>query len=839
MAAFNSAIHSEGDEFRRGSQPCPIPLVRSFWTRCDQLTPLEVWHIVIPAKWSIQATPDITQIHPGGTKTMLEKVICIDNVGVLKKGLPKSIDLSKVALIYADNARGKSTLSSLLLACSSANVQEVISRKTVGATTAQKVVLRFKAPSGAFNSEFDGVAWTGETPNLHVFNHAFVERNVFASTGVLPEQREALLTLALGDAAVAERAKFEQQAALQKECASKVAAAEGSLAGFRDTHSVDQFIALAPLEDVDKQLADIDKQIGEARAADQIASRPEFKTVAVPAFNLGGFTEVVASSFESLAIKAEELAKAHFAKHNGQSTERWVAEGLGHKTEQECPFCGQNTSELDLLKAYRAYFDNSYSDHLKRITGLRESVLNCLDERQLASWAVNFEFNQGLRSVWVESLGEDNFPILDIAKAVEALKSVKTELLVLVEAKERNPLEALDHSPFTLALSSLDAVVCMAQNYNAEITRLNEDAAAYKAKFAKPDVLALTTKRGQLLVRKKRFDAETIALIDTVKSARVNFKAAETAKDAARSALDTLMAETLAQFQLAINEWLAKFAAPFEVAQLAPTYKGGGLRSEYILKVRGATVNVGPGGGGELSFHSALSEGDKRTLAFAFFLAKLFADPKKVNATVVLDDVFTSLDKHRRHNTIDAVLKMVAECAQVIALGHDAHFLRELKKRVSKKKLGTAVELALHRDAENYSFLDDFDLDEYCSSEYYKHYVMVERFVNAEPYGSLLEVAKSLRLLVEGHLHRCFPKKFKEGQTVGEMLDLVRNATVPNSLVKLQSLHAELVNFNEFAAAFHHDTSGGYPRTEVNEAELLPFAQGALGFIQIRNFKLH
>jgi hypothetical protein len=44
---------------------------------------------------------------------MLEKVICVDNVGVIRKGAPKSVDLQKVALIYADNARGKSTLSSL------------------------------------------------------------------------------------------------------------------------------------------------------------------------------------------------------------------------------------------------------------------------------------------------------------------------------------------------------------------------------------------------------------------------------------------------------------------------------------------------------------------------------------------------------------------------------------------------------------------------------------------------------------------------------------------------------------------------------------------------------
>lgn len=770
---------------------------------------------------------------------MLEKIICIDNVGVIKKGAPKSIDLQKVALIYADNARGKSTLSSLLLACSSANVHNVVSRKTIDAATAQKVVLRFNPPGGAFNSEFDGAAWKGAKPNLHVFNQAFVERNVFASTGVLPEQREALLTLALGDAAVAERVKFEKQAALQKDCAGKVTAAEGTLVGYRGNYTVDQFIALTPLEDVDHQLADIDKKIGEARVADQIANRPEFKTVSVPSFNFDGLAEVVASSFESLAAKAEEMVKAHFAKHNGASTERWVSVGLEHQPDEECPFCGQQTNDLELLKAYKAYFDGSYSEHLKRISSLREDINSRIGDGQLVSWTVNSQFNQGLLSVWVESLGIQEVPTLDFAKAVETLRAVNAELLSLVEAKERNPLAELDPTPFVTALAELDVIVSMARNYNIEISTLNQAVADYKIQFAKPDVAALTTKRGQLVIHKNRYDAQTVLLVDEVNKARVNYKAAEAAKNAARAELDKLMAEILTKFERDINDWLLKFAAPFQIGQLAPTYKGGGLRSEYVLKVRGTTVSVGPGGHGELSFHSALSEGDKRTLAFAFFLAKLFADPNRATATVVLDDVFTSLDKHRRHHTIEAVLKMVAECAQVITLGHDAYFLRELKKRVSKKKLGETVELALHRDAQDYSFLDAFDLDDYCSSEYYKHYVLVERFVNAEPISSLLEVAKSLRLLIEGHLHRCFPKKFKEGQTVGEMLDHVKNAAAPNPLVRLQALHADLVSFNDFAAAFHHDTSGGYPRVEVNAAELLPFAKGALGFIQIRSFKPH
>ncbi len=63
---------------------------------------------------------------------MLEKVIAIDNVGVIKSGAPKALSLEKITLIYADNARGKSTLSALLQAYSEADSKSIVERKTVG-----------------------------------------------------------------------------------------------------------------------------------------------------------------------------------------------------------------------------------------------------------------------------------------------------------------------------------------------------------------------------------------------------------------------------------------------------------------------------------------------------------------------------------------------------------------------------------------------------------------------------------------------------------------------------------------------------------------------------------
>src|SRR5690606_27535664 len=269
-----------------------------------------------------------------------------------------------------------------------------------------------------------------------------------------------------------------------------------------------------------------------------IVIRPEFKTVTVPTFNFDGPADVVSRSYESVAAKAEELAKAHFAKHRGSKTERWVAEGMGHEPDDECPFCGQETRELELLKAYKAYFDSSYSEYLKRVSGIRESVLNRLGDAQLTSWIVAYEFNQGLHSVWAESLELKEIPTLDIAKAAGILKAAKAELLKLVEAKERNPLDAFDPAPFSNVLAKLNTVVSMAQSYNAVMAKLNEQAADYKAKFARADVAALTAKRSELLIRKNRYDAKTIHMLNAVLDARAGYKRAEMAKEAARAEVD-------------------------------------------------------------------------------------------------------------------------------------------------------------------------------------------------------------------------------------------------------------------------------------------------------------
>lgn len=765
---------------------------------------------------------------------MLEKIISIDNIGVIKSGIPQALTLEKVTLVYADNARGKSTLAALLNACASANVPELVKRKTIGAESDQKIHLRFNAPNGGFSSQFDGKAWVGQRPNLYVFNQDFVERNVYASTGVTAEQRASLLELALGDAAVSAQAEFARQSELQRKKASDVRMAEGALKGYHGDLAVDQFITLLEAPNADAEIRALDKQIADAQGIDAILARPDFKKLIAPTFDLTKFKAVADSHFEQVQDGAEDLVKKHLNAHMGAATERWISTGLEHKLEPDCPFCGQKTDGIELIQAYKTYFNQAYQDYLSRIETMRSMVSQSVSTASISNWSSVQGFNEGAAGIWNATI-EFTLPNIDFVGAEETIQNAQQALIKVAENKKLRPLEPIEDNVVAVIESQLSSISTSVIIYNTEIDAINAKIALHKKSLFAADVKALISQRTNLELRKIRHDPKVNAVVDLVAAARNEHKQAETAKNTAKANLDGLMANLLAAFQTAINGWLNRFGAPFSIERLTTSYAGGDPRGHYAINVRGATVNVGPGNGGELSFHAALSEGDKRTLAFAFFLAKLFADPNRNHATIVLDDVFTSLDHHRRHNTADAAVKIAQECSQVIVLGHDAHFLRDLRKRVKRKNVGETLELCLYRDANDYSFLTSLDLDEFCASDYYKNYVLIEQYLAGEVLPEkLLDVAKALRPLVEGHMHKSFPKKFKDGQTVGEMLGIVKGASGNNSLKALQPLHADLSTFNDFAAAYHHDTSGGHPRVDINDAELRQFAQAALSFIQSR-----
>jgi wobble nucleotide-excising tRNase len=89
---------------------------------------------------------------------------------------------------------------------------------------------------------------------------------------------------------------------------------------------------------------------------------------------------------------------------------------------------------------------------------------------------------------------------------------------------------------------------------------------------------------------------------------------------------------------------------------------------------------------------------------------------------VVLDDIFASLDQHRRVTTMSAIAALAQSCAQLIILAHDPFFLRDLAAGLKKKRLGDALALQIRRSQDEFSELDVCDLAEKCRSPFHTRY---------------------------------------------------------------------------------------------------------------------
>lgn len=73
-----------------------------------------------------------------------------------------------------------------------------------------------------------------------------------------------------------------------------------------------------------------------------------------------------------------------------------------------------------------------------------------------------------------------------------------------------------------------------------------------------------------------------------------------------------------------------------------------------------------------------LSEGDKSTIALAFFLSKLDIDPNIQNKILIFDDPLSSLDTNRRTYTIGIIKSLFQRLKQVVVLSHNEFFLHEV-----------------------------------------------------------------------------------------------------------------------------------------------------------------
>lgn len=759
--------------------------------------------------------------------TVLDRIRLLRNIGQFDSvGSCANVPLPRLVLVYADNGRGKTTLSAILRSLGTGDPTPIAERRRLGAANPPHVVVQ---PASGGSITFQNGAWTQPLPNVAVFDDVFVDDNVYSGLSVDPEHRQNLHELILGSQGVAlskafqalvDRIEEHNRALRQKGDAIPTSVRNGL--------NAEEFYALQPRPAVDEEIQAAERTLAAARDQDAIRSATAFQPLGLPALDLVVIEGLLARDIGSLDTAAVARVHAHVAGI-GPGAEGWIAEGMRRVQSSEspgCPFCAQDLTGSPLVAHYRAYFSAAYED-------LKRAIAKAIDELDSShGGAIPAAFERGVR-VWGErrqfwsrfcDLPDVGLDTTAIARAWQAAHDAVRASLV---AKQAAPLERMELNAATrAAVKTFDGLRIRVDQLSESLQAANATIRLVKEQAVSGNPAALATDIARLKAVKARYSAEVTPLCDAYLAEKKAKIETEEKRAKAREALDAYRTSVFPSYETAINLYLGKFGAGFRLANVASSTTRAGSACTYSVAIGSASIPVGGAGDtGAPSFRTALSSGDRNALALAFFFATLDRDPSVKDKVVVIDDPITSLDEHRKLTTVQEIRRLAGNAAQVIVLSHSKAFLCEIWEGADK----TCREaLEIGRDGAG-STLRGWVIHHDLVTEHDRRHALLRSYLESSASDSR-QVAEALRPVLEKFVRVVYPDHFAPGDMLGKFVNLCRRRIGGKDQVLNAQRTQELDEILSYANRFHHETNKGYETEAVNDGELVGFVQRTLTF---------
>lgn len=752
---------------------------------------------------------------------MLERIHRVKGIGLLHDADGRQHGLKKASLIYADNGVGKSTLASIIRSCASNNPDLIIRRRTIDGNNQSEVVFQF---SNGQQSKFTNSSWDTPRQELLVFDSDFVEQNVYAGGQVTTDHRKNLLQFALGTTAVNAQHEYDQADNDALAATQSVRDITNQLAGFHRGTSLQRFRELAEVSDAEAQIERLNQRIVEAQNIGLIQAKALPRKLDEPLFEIDPIFSVLARALADIDLAAEERVKQHINSHNKPNLERWISDGYSYGDEERCPYCNQSLDGIDLIQAYRSYFNQDYNQLKAAVAGLSHQISTCTSEGIIERLQASFATASATIDGWQEHV-EIPPPEFNSEGARDALTEIRTQLDALRNTKDAKLLESVGSEEEKAELiEKWQRLIDIVTSCNEGIDRAANLITTYKAGLAAVNQDDLRQSIANLELANTRYRQDVVDLFSQLDSAISQENGAKSEKQNKKDALNAIMQTTLENYKDRINALLGVFGAQFSIPNIDFNYRGG-LRSNYNLHMRGTNIELA---GGAPDFKTSLSESDKRTLAFAFFVASIESNVDLVNKIVVIDDPMSSLDLNRKQQT-RAILKRINDnCEQLIVLVHDIHFMRNLRDDIVRASSPQNVAcMKLKTVANRYSDFDAIDIDKECEGSYFRCHRTLGEYLDGTAQSSM-EVARSIRPMLEGYLHRRFPGMISSGLLFGQVINLINDAPQGRPLAHAQNITTELNDLNTYAGQYHHDTNPAADQVQITDGELRNFVERAI-----------
>lgn len=757
---------------------------------------------------------------------LIQKLVKVENVGRFAKlASTGNVTFQKVTLLYGENGHGKTTVAGILRSLATGDAAYLAERATLGAASDQLVEVLL---GGSAMARFTKGAWSKTVPEIEIFDATFVSQNVHAGDSVDADQRKNLYDVVVGAAGVALRNRIDELDGKNRKEASAIKDVEAQLGRhIQAPFAINDFLALTAEEGIEEKIRAATTRLNALRNSKAILSRPKLQALRLPE-SPRHIADLIATRVEQVAQSAIERVRTHIQMHLGPAGENWVRQGLQFSHADACPFCGQGAGNSDLLSLYPAYFSKAYEEKVIELQRGANRLDQTLGEAALAEVRQTVMENAAAIQTW-----KDLADLEDAATSIETLEKAWRHVFEIVRAQLRiklaNPTQVPEgHAIVEAALRDFEEATATCKRQNAKISEANEQIDDLKKSATASDEKEVEAELRTLRNSQIRQQPEVKILCQTLLDHRNERARLTDEKERAREQLEKQAGQVLTDYQDAINRYLDRFGASFKMTGTKPDFPGGKASSVYQIEINGQAVDLGDSRTktGTVCFRTALSTGDRSTLALAFFLARLDRDQNLGSKVIIFDDPMSSFDCFRAACTQQELSRLASKADQLFVMSHDAGFLKSIYDEDP-----TAKTLHIARRSGSHE-LEVWDIEEHCKSQAHRDYFMLKSFLSAGvPKGTdLASIARRIRPYVEDYVRHKYPGDFSGGAMLGQCIEAIRSASSTDGAGAFKPKLAELEDINDFGKRFMH--SDGQPAGQVSEQELQTFAKRAIALVQ-------
>ncbi len=738
---------------------------------------------------------------------MISKIEHIKNIGNFEDyNAAGDVSFKKVNIIYADNGAGKTTLSQVFHSLATDDASIIGRHKRIGATDQSEVTI--KDDTNHLHI-FNGTKWNRPIPEIEVFDAHFVADNVYSGFEINSDHHKGLYQFVVGASGVAMVEKIERVKTRISDKNDELKSVAGLIMRTADNNDCAKVCGLVKHQNIDSEITEKQQELATARNGEQIRTHDIPHTIQLPELNIDceQTKEVLQVTVEGIGSDYLERVKAQLKKlgdagmTNGTN---WVYNGVKTITEEKkCPFCGQDLKgAADLIDGYNQYFSKAYNDAVEAANRIRSSFEKWNVDSFSVQLVSQYERIKDIMRFWESVIPLEGplpeYPISEL-KLVERYQKV----LAAIREKAANPVGEVSTDYIDALNTALLEVKRLTDVVNKYVTDYVTKITALRAKLR--PVADVEKELKLLMLNKARYEQPLMGYCNMYGILDKQISRLNHIKTVLQQQQKAASASLFQQYGQATNDYLQnKFKTAFQIVDVKDAFRGAAKRPnlEYTLTFNGTPIMQGDDGGSNTSFKNVLSEGDKNTVAFSFFMAKITQDPNLANKIVVFDDPLTSLDQNRRNATIDQLVLLHSRCKQLIVLSHNFHFLIDFNARGEIKKADKKV-LVIVKGLN--TEIQPFELKREWMDKYKWAVLAMEDFVNTPIPTEKENVINSIRLTLELMLKLKFCKYISNpDETFGEVItDLERSSCVfvnPNKT----DVIAKLRELNNISWRGHH-----------------------------------